>query len=172
MANNINLDYARKASQETSKFYSTGLTYAVYGVSISIPIISILTWYLITREHINLKSMGLVNNYALADFLIYGFVIGYFFFFALATVDIVKKMRRKIELDTLLKKNALDLPLLGKMKAIFWTVGSFSVVALLMLIFGIVSSLTETMFFETYDRKIAPPGVGPGVASAHEFKYT
>lgn len=172
MSNNINLDYAKKASDETSKFYSTGLTYAVYGVSISIPIFSVLVWFLISSEHINLKFIGLENNYALVDFLIYGFVIGYFFFFILATVDMVQKMRRKIELDTLLKKNALDLSLIEKMKTIFWVVGAFSILSILVLIFGIIGSVFEILLFKPYERKIAPPGVGPGIAEAHEFSYT
>ena len=162
------LDYAKESKSIVNNYYSMGLTISVYVVSIMIPILSVGIWYMNNQGYLP----RYFDNFGIADFLVPGLIIGYFFFFILATVDIIKKMIAKVKLDTLLKKGALDKPLIKKAKGLYWFSGVFSVLGLIMLLVGFLSNYFRILVFKPYKRTVAPPGVGPGIAEAHKFDYS
>lgn len=156
-------------NDEVNHFYSKKLTIATYVVAVLIPILSILLWFLVDKKHINL---GISDNYTFNDFLITGFIIGYFFLYILSTIDIIQKFRAKIVLDTVVNKNGLDMPYIDNARKIFWIVGAFSIAAVALLILGFLSSKLNILMYKPYKRTVAPPGVGPGIAEAHTFDYS
>lgn len=164
--------YAKKAKEIENRFYEKHLTYATYIVSLLCPIMALVLWALIEYEHIDLSAIGVPKNYNWADFLINGFIIGYFFFFVLATVDIVRKMIRKVALDSILKKDQLDLDLIKRLKRVYYVVGVLSIISIIVLSLGYASNNLGILMFKPYKRKIAPPGVGPGISESHEFDYS
>lgn len=149
-------------------YRSLRLTITAYVIAILMPLLAVFFWYLIDNNYIKNK---IPKNYTVSDFILVGSIWGYFFFFILASTDIINKMLRKIELDILVNKFEADKDLLPRIKKLYWLVIIFSILALIIISIGFASNKLGIFTFTRYKRKIAPPGVGPGIAEAHTLNF-
>jgi hypothetical protein len=144
--------------------------YAIYVIAFLIPTIFISTYFALKQWD---KKNSILTQFSWSDFLSIGFIAGFVVLFAGTVLHILHKFKAKIELDTMSSgktEERVDLMENNK-KITYFFILSF--VLGLCAVGGYVGmAYTNTLLFENYERKIAPPGVGPGISQSYSFDYS